>query len=74
MSVGIGRHNMIILFWEKGDCTVSFLGIHKWEPNIYIGFSPCSLTQKYIRNQKQNGRIAFGLAFAQAASFYLLQV
>jgi hypothetical protein len=25
---------------EKGGCTVSFLGIHKWEPDIYIGFSP----------------------------------
>jgi hypothetical protein len=35
MSVGIGRQNIIILF-----CTVSFLGIHKWEPDIYIGFSP----------------------------------
>jgi hypothetical protein len=22
------------------EITVSFLGIHKWEPGIYIGFSP----------------------------------
>jgi hypothetical protein len=22
------------------EITISFLGIHKWEPNIYIGFSP----------------------------------
>ncbi len=22
------------------EITVSFLGIHKWEPDIYIGFSP----------------------------------
>jgi hypothetical protein len=22
------------------QCTVSFLGIHKWEPDIYIGFTP----------------------------------
>ncbi len=33
MSVGTGRQNIIILFW-------SFLGIHKWEPGIYIGFLP----------------------------------
>jgi hypothetical protein len=45
MSVGIGRHKIVILFWKKGDCTtVSFLEIHKWEPDIYIGFSPYNLT------------------------------
>jgi hypothetical protein len=30
--------------WELGNSVleipVSFLGIHKWEPDIYIGFSP----------------------------------
>jgi hypothetical protein len=36
MSVGTGRKNIIIAF-EK---PVSFLGINKWEPNTYIGFSP----------------------------------
>jgi hypothetical protein len=37
MSVqGTGRQNIIILFW----ITFSFLGIHKWEPDICIGFSP----------------------------------
>jgi hypothetical protein len=35
MSVGTGRQNVIILY-----LTVSFLGIHKWEQYIYIGFSP----------------------------------
>ncbi len=35
MSVGI-----IIMLWKKGGCTVSFLGIHKWGPDIYTGFSP----------------------------------
>jgi hypothetical protein len=40
MSVGSARQNIIILFWKKGGCRVSFLGIHKWEPDIYIGFSP----------------------------------
>jgi hypothetical protein len=42
MSVGIGRQNIIILFWNKegAHCTVSILGIHKWEQHIYIGFSP----------------------------------
>ncbi len=54
------------------QCTVSFLGIHKWKPDIYIGFSPYNLTQKYIR--KQYGRIAFGLALAQAVHFICLQV
>jgi hypothetical protein len=39
MSVGIKRENIIILFWKYGGCTVSFLGIHKWEPDIYTKFS-----------------------------------
>jgi hypothetical protein len=36
MSVGTGRHyyNSIL------EITVSFLGIRKWEPDIYIEFSP----------------------------------
>ncbi len=25
---------------EAAQCTVSFLGIHKWEPDIYTGFLP----------------------------------
>ncbi len=25
---------------HSSEITVSFLGIHKWEPDIYIGFSP----------------------------------
>jgi hypothetical protein len=35
--------------WETEHCNsvleikVSFLGIHKWEPDIYIGFSPALL-------------------------------
>jgi hypothetical protein len=32
MIAGIGRQNIIILFWKYKGCTVSFLGIHKWEP------------------------------------------
>jgi hypothetical protein len=40
MIVGIGRQNIIILFRKKGGCTVSFQGIHKWEPDIHTGFSP----------------------------------
>jgi hypothetical protein len=40
MSVGIGRQNIIILFWKYEGCTVSFHGIQKWEPEIYIGFLP----------------------------------
>jgi hypothetical protein len=36
MRAGIGRQNIIILW----GFTVSFLGIHKWEPDLHIGFSP----------------------------------
>ncbi len=36
MSVGIWRQNIMILFWNYGGCTVSFLGIHEWEQdNLY---------------------------------------
>jgi hypothetical protein len=38
MSVGTGRHtehyNYVL------EIIVSFLGLHKWKPDIYIGFSP----------------------------------
>jgi hypothetical protein len=36
MSIGIGRQNIIILFWKQEGCTVSFLGILKWEPVTFI--------------------------------------
>ncbi len=37
---------------------VSFLGIHKWEPDIYIGFSPalhlqCSRKKFYVAIDQQ---------------------
>jgi hypothetical protein len=35
MSVGTRRQNSNPVL----EITVSFLGIHKWEPDIYIGFS-----------------------------------
>jgi hypothetical protein len=40
MSLGIGIQNIIILVWKEGIGTVSFLRIHKWESEIYTGFSP----------------------------------
>jgi hypothetical protein len=43
MSVGTGRQNILILFLE---ITVSFLGIHKWEPDISIGFLPALYLQR----------------------------
>ena len=39
MNVEIGRQNIIILFWKERGHAVSFLVIHKSEPDIYIGFS-----------------------------------
>jgi hypothetical protein len=39
MNVEIGKQSIIILFWTRSPA-VSFLGIHKSEPDIYIGFSP----------------------------------
>jgi hypothetical protein len=47
MSVGTGRQNIIILFL---DITVLFLGVNKWEPDIYMGFSAALYLQ--IRNHK----------------------
>jgi hypothetical protein len=40
MNVETGRQNIIILFWKERDHAASFMGIHKSEPAIYIGFSP----------------------------------
>jgi hypothetical protein len=40
MSVGIGRQNIIILFWIQGGCTVSFPGIPYREPGIWILIGP----------------------------------
>ncbi len=36
MNVEIGRQNLIILFWEQRCRAVSFLGIHKLEPQTFI--------------------------------------
>jgi hypothetical protein len=54
MSVGTGRQNIIILFWK----TVSFLEIHKWQPDIYIGFSlavhlQCTMSKSTTCNLKE---------------------
>ncbi len=40
MNMEIWRQNIINLFWKYWGLTVSFLGIHKLEPDIYTGFSP----------------------------------
>jgi hypothetical protein len=40
MKVKIGRQNIIILFLKQEGREVSFLGIHKSEPDNCIGFSP----------------------------------
>jgi hypothetical protein len=39
MNVELGRQDNVILFWKSRGRTVSFLGIHKLEPAISIGFS-----------------------------------
>jgi hypothetical protein len=54
MSVGTGRQNIIILFWKF--C----LGRHKWETDIYIGFSPafhlqCSFSSIIGKRWKEHG-------------------
>jgi hypothetical protein len=38
MSVGTGRQNNTTLFWKEQFHFC--MGIPKWEPDIYIGFSP----------------------------------
>jgi hypothetical protein len=40
VNVNIVRQNIIILFWKYKGREVSFLGIFKSEPDIYIGLSP----------------------------------
>jgi hypothetical protein len=40
MNLEMGRQNIIIMFWKLGGNTDSFLGMHKSERDIYIGFSP----------------------------------
>jgi hypothetical protein len=46
MSAGTGRQNSVL------EITVSFLGIHKWEPEIYISDSQrpfiCSVVVKML--------------------------
>ncbi len=45
MNVEIGRQNIIIMFGNN-EVTVSFLGIHKSDPDIYVGFSPALHLQR----------------------------
>jgi hypothetical protein len=40
MNVKVGRQNILILSWKYRGTAVSFLGIHKSEPDIYIVCSP----------------------------------
>ncbi len=48
MNDDIVRQNIIILFWKRGSA-FSFLGIHKSEPEIYIGISTALHSQCWRR-------------------------
>jgi hypothetical protein len=50
MNVEIGRQNITILVLKLWGWAVSFLGIHKSEPDIYIGFSPALYSVYYPWN------------------------
>jgi hypothetical protein len=55
MSVGTRRQNIIILFLE---ITVLFLGLHKWDPDIYIGILTGPSFAVFIKQQqKKNYRV-----------------
>ncbi len=58
MSVGVRRQNAIILFWKWWGCTVSFLGIHKWEQDIYIGFSP-ALRLQWVQSREVSANTVY---------------
>ncbi len=48
MNLLTGRQNILILFWKWQGRAVSFLRIHKSEPDIYIGFSPALHCSVYL--------------------------
>jgi hypothetical protein len=48
MNVDSRRQNNIILFGKYQVRAVSFLGLHKSEPDIYIGFSPAFKLQSAL--------------------------
>jgi hypothetical protein len=52
MNVETGRQNIIILFLKLRGLAVSFLGIYKWEPDIYIGFSSTGYLENYYSRAK----------------------
>jgi hypothetical protein len=51
MNVEIGKQNFVILFGKYWGHAVSFMGIHKTEPDIYIGFLPSLHMQCTDRKQ-----------------------
>jgi hypothetical protein len=66
---------------EAAQCTVSFLGIHKWEPDIYIGFSPALHLQcitvtvsrnKCLENLRNHFRVFDRQGFVDAVVFSIL--
>ncbi len=65
MIIGVRRQNIIILFGNKeaAHCTVSFLRIHKWEPDIYIGFPPALHLQCMAGVQAKRQKELIELAF-----------
>ncbi len=57
MNVEIGRQNIIILFWKQRALAVSFLGIHKSEVDLYIGFySALHCSAQYIIRALSQGK------------------
>jgi hypothetical protein len=45
MNVEIGRQNSVL---QRGPAVSVFLGIHKSEPDLYIGFSPALHLQRTV--------------------------
>ncbi len=58
MNVEIVRQNIIILFWKYRDQAVSFLGVHKSEPDIYTGFSPALYLQRMLQTSSADSQLS----------------
>jgi hypothetical protein len=70
MNVELGRQNIIILFWKYQGRAVSFLGLHKLELDIYIGFS--AVLNLQCMRKKTSGHLEKGILKGEDVQFFTL--
>jgi len=73
MNVEIGRQSILFLFRKWRDRAVSFLGIHKSEPDFYIGFSSALHLQCILVPKANDTKASFSVGYYQGLGWLWLR-